>query len=85
MSDHWRPDEDVMRARTGGAERVRSPHAATPERRQKRERMPEGATPGLLFVTALSLAVGMGVYFAIGPGDVVAAGAERHFVDRGVR
>ncbi len=83
MSGHWRPDEDVIRARTGGAERVRSPQVAAPTRRAKRERLPEGAKPGLLLVAALSLGLGLAVDQLLGPRDVVAAGAEKHLAEIG--
>ena len=87
MSKHWRPDDDVARARFGGGERLRSagdvvpPEFAGPAQRAKRQRLPEGGAAGLLLVAAASIGVGIALYQVLGPREVVAAGAEKHLVE----
>ncbi len=82
MSDHWRPDEDIMRARLGGAEPVRAPGELV-TLRPKRERLPEGAAAGLVLVAAACICVAIALYQVLGPRQVVAPGAERHLVEQG--
>ena len=87
MSEHWRPDDDVVRARFGGGERVRSageivpPEFVGPAQRAKRQRLPEGGAAGLLLVAAASVGVAIALYQVLGPRDVVAPGAEKHLVE----
>ena len=76
MSKHWRPDEDVARARFGAGRRLRSldefilPEFVGRMQRAKRQRLPEGAKAGLILLAAACLGLGIGLYQAFGPRDV---------------
>ena len=61
MSKHWRPDKDVLRARSGAG---------------RRKRLPDGGKAGLVLVAAACVAIAIGVYQAFGPREVIAPGAE---------
>ena len=87
MSKHWRPADDVVRARFGEGKRLRSldefvpPEVAGRPRRAKRQRLPEGGAAGLLLVAAACIGAGIALYQVLGPRVVVAAGAENHLVE----
>lgn len=61
MSKHWRPDEDIARARLGAGGRLR---------------LPQGGPAGLVLVAAACLGVAFGIYQAFAPHEPVAPGAE---------
>lgn len=95
MSKHWRPDEEVVRARFGGGKRLRSldefvppefvgrPSTAlrTGMQRAKRQRLPDGAKAGLLLVAAACVGIAVALYQVMGPREVVAPGAENRVVE----
>ena len=74
MSKPWRPDDDVVRARFGGAKRLRSldelipPDLARPIRRIRR--LPDGAKAGLVLFAAACIGAAIGLYALAGPSDV---------------
>ena len=61
MSKHWRPDEDIARARLGAG---------------RRQRLPLGGTAGLVLVAAACLGVAFGIYQAFAPHQPVAPEAQ---------
>ena len=75
MSKHWRPDEDVVRARFGAGKRLRSlDEFAPPEFVGRMDRpkrpLPPGAKAGLALLAAACLGFGTGLYQVFGPRDV---------------
>lgn len=82
MSKHWRPDEDIVRARFGAGRRLRSldefvrPDFAGRVEREQRQRLSQGATAGLALVAAACLGVAFGIYQAFAPHEPVAREAE---------
>lgn len=60
MSKHWRPDEDIARARFGAG---------------RRQPLPQGGTAGLVLVAAACLCAAFGIYQAFAPHEPVAPGA----------
>ena len=75
MSEHWRPDEEVVRARFGAGRRLLE-EFVPPEflgRMQRVERqLPVGAKAGLLLVAAACVGVAAAMYQAFVPHDAVA-------------
>lgn len=81
MSKHWKPDEDVVRARFGAGRRLRSLDEFVPPeflgRMQRVERqLPHGAKAGLVLVAAACIGLAIGMYQAFGPRDAVARDAQ---------
>lgn len=83
MSKPWRPDEEIVRARTGAGRRLRSywrdevrPHP-----------LPPGAAAGLVLVAFACMGVAFGIYQAFGPREIVAPGAKAEWSagDAGMR